>query len=163
MHDTLLATKLYVPPPRAGAVARPRLIEKLRAGLDRPHTVTLLSGPAGSGKTTLLSEFVATTGHPVAWLSLDAADDDPARFWAYLIAACQSAIAGLGEAALSLVHAPQPLPPDAVPTILINDLAAQDKVLVLILDDLHELQSHSIHAGLTFLLDHLPGSLRLVV
>ena len=97
MHDSLLSTKLYVPPRREDAVARPRLTERLRAGVARPQTLTLLSGPAGAGKTTLLSEFARAAEPRAAWLSLDSADDDPRRFWTFLIAACQTAADGVAR------------------------------------------------------------------
>jgi len=106
----LLTTKFYIPPARPDGVNRPRLVEKLLAGLDRPGCLILLSGPAGFGKTTLLSDFVAQLGKPAAWLSLDEADNDPIRFWTYLITACQYAAVGLGETALGLLSVPQPLP-----------------------------------------------------
>jgi LuxR family maltose regulon positive regulatory protein len=74
MSVPLLATKLFVPPPRAELVARPRLVERLNAGLD--HKLTLVSAPAGYGKTTLLADWLhgrgrATVPRPLAWLSLD--------------------------------------------------------------------------------------------
>ena len=123
----------------------------------------MLSGPAGFGKTTLLSEFVARLQRPVAWVSLDEGDNDPIRFWTYLIAACQSSWKGVGESALALLRTPQPLPDDTIPTILINDLARQERPVVLILDDYHVIQNPSIHASLLFLLDHLPDNLHLVL
>jgi hypothetical protein len=100
----LLRTKLHIPPvrpdasttpstllragPRTRLVSRPRLLERLTAGLQRK--LTFVSAPAGFGKTTLLGEWVASCGRPVAWLSLDEGDNDPARFWPYFIAAVQS-------------------------------------------------------------------------
>ncbi len=160
---SLLSTKLYIPHARPNAVARPRLTEKLLAGVKHPGSFVLLSGPAGFGKTTLLSEWVAQLGQPAAWVSLDEGDNDPIRFWTYLIAACQSVQSGVGEAALALFHSPQPLPDDTIPTILINDLARLEGDLVLILDDYHVIQNQSIHAALSFLVDHLPDQLHLVL
>jgi LuxR family maltose regulon positive regulatory protein len=163
MAFSLLSTKLYIPPFRPGAVARPHLIEKLFSGFQHPGSFTLLSGPAGFGKTTLLSEFVAQIPQPAAWLSLDEGDSEPNRFWTYLITACQSVLEGVGEAALDLLRTPQPLPEDTIPTLLINDLTNQDQTLVLVLDDYHTIQNPSLHAGILFLLDHLPRNLHLVV
>ena len=71
----ILATKLYLPPPRPAVVRRPRLIERLNAGLHRK--LTLVAAPAGFGKTTLLSEWLARCGRAVAWLALDEGDNDP--------------------------------------------------------------------------------------
>ena len=159
----LLATKLYIPRARADVVTRPRLVEKLLSGVHRPGGFTLLSGPAGSGKTTLLSEFVAWLQQPVAWLSLDEEDNDPIQFWTYLITACRSILEDVGEAALELFNTQQPLSDDTVPTILINDLTTRDRSIVLVLDDYHAIQTPSIHAGLKFLLDHLPHNLHIIV
>ncbi len=90
MPVPILATKLFIPPPRPGIVLRPRLIERLNEGLSLGRKLTLISAPAGFGKTTLVSEWVAGCEQPVAWLSLDEGDNDPARFLTYLVAALQT-------------------------------------------------------------------------
>ena len=90
MSAPILATKLYVPPPRPKIVLRPRLIERLNEGLSANRKLTLISAPAGFGKTTLVSEWVAECERPVAWLSLDEGDNDPVRFLTYLVAALQT-------------------------------------------------------------------------
>jgi LuxR family maltose regulon positive regulatory protein len=163
MSIALLSTKLYVPPRRTDAVPRRRLIEKLLACLSQTGSFVLLSGPAGFGKTTLLSEFAARLRQPVAWVSLDEGDNDPARFWSYLIAACQTVYSGIGVSALNMSQSPEPLPADAIPTVLINDLASLDRELMLILDDFQAIQDESIHAGFTYLIEHSPGNLHLVI
>lgn len=163
MPVSLLATKLYTPRLRPDAIVRQRLTEKLLALLDRPSSLVLLSGPAGFGKTTLLSEFVAQLRRPVAWVSLDKGDNDPVRFWGYLIAACQMVDAGAGVSAQTVLQSPQLLPADTIPTILINDLTSLDRELVLILDDYHVIQNETIHSALFFLLEHLPIKLHLVI
>lgn len=163
MSFPLLSTKLYIPPARPDAISRPHLTEKLQAGLNQPGRFALLSGPAGFGKTTLLSEFVAGLRQPAAWVSLDEGDNDPIRFWTYLIAACQTVAPGLGESALAALHAPQSLQQETIPTILINALAGQDAAVVLVLDDYHAIQNPALHAGILFLLEHLPRSLHLIV
>jgi LuxR family transcriptional regulator, maltose regulon positive regulatory protein len=163
VSDALLSTKFYIPPVRANAISRPRLVDKLLAGVHRPASLTLLSGPAGFGKTTLLSELAGQLPRPAAWVSLDEGDNDPIRFWTYLIAACQSVQAGVGASALALFRAPQPFPDDAIPTILINDLARLPSRLVLILDDYHVIQQPALQAAFAFLLDHLPGTLSVVL
>lgn len=160
MSGDLLQTKLYVPRLRPFLVPRSQLIDKLNQEL--PDAFTLISAPAGSGKTTLLSQFVARL-RLVAWLSLDETDNDSNRFWAYLIAACQSALEGIGESALALLNAPQPLPVDTIPTLLINDLAGQKQMLTLILDDYHVIQNPAIHESVLFLLDYLPENLHVVI
>ncbi len=163
MSTSLLSTKLYIPPARLNGVSRPRLTAKLLAVLDQPGSFGLLSGPAGFGKTTLLSEFVAALRQPVAWVSVDAGDNDPIRFWSYVIAACQTIHVKAGESALPLLQLPQDLPVDTIPSILINDLAELEQDLVLILDDYHTIQNDTIHAAVAFLLEHLPKNLHVVV
>ncbi len=182
MLSSLLSTKLFIPPVRPGAIARPRLTERLLSGVNHPGRFTLLSGPAGFGKTTLLSEVIAQIqqqrepegGEPkvhardplvrtVAWLSLDEGDNDPNRFWNYLITACQSVLGEVGETALALLRTPQPFSDDTIPTLLINDLTSQKHSLVLVLDDYHTIQNTALHASLLFLLDHLPPNLHLIV
>jgi len=172
MSSRLLATKLYVPPIRPELVPRPRLVERLKAGLR--CKLTLVSAPAGFGKTTLLSECAGRCDGPVAWLSLDKGDNDPARFWAYLIAAVQTIPAlrasGVGEAAQAqlrpsgLKSGPAPAPFETALTGLLNDIvAAGPSPFILILDDLHLIAERQIHDGLTFLLEHLPPQVHLVV
>jgi LuxR family transcriptional regulator, maltose regulon positive regulatory protein len=163
MSASLLATKLYIPPPRLNAITRPRLTEKLWTVLHQPGSFALLSGPAGFGKTTLLSEFAAKLQHPAAWVSLDEGDNDPIRFWSYIITACRSVQADVGESALALFQSPQRLPVETVPSILINDLAGLEQDLVLVLDDYYAIQSEAIHAAFTYLLEHLPGNLHIIV
>ena len=162
MPVSILATKLYIPHPPPNAVLRPRLAKRLLEGIQRPNTWALVSGPAGFGKTSLLSEFIEQYPQSVAWLALDGADNDPIRFWTHLIAACQTQATGVGETALGLFRSPQPVPEDAVPTILINDLAGRQKNLVLILDDYHTVQNPAIHSAVAFLLEHLPEQFHII-
>ena len=161
MATPLLQTKLYIPPPRPNLVPRPRLLERLNAGLRGKFT--LISAPAGFGKTTLLSEWIDSCERPVAWLSLDEGDNDPARFLTYLVAALQTIEATVGKGALSLLQAPQPPPTEAVLTPLINEIAALPDGFVLVLDDYHLIERQSIHDALTFLLDHMPPQMHLVI
>ncbi|HSD85816.1 MAG TPA: AAA family ATPase, partial [Anaerolineae bacterium] len=159
----LLATKLRRPAPASKRIHRPQLIQRLNDGLDSGRQVVLVSAPPGFGKTTLLGEWSTQLQRPIVWVSLDEGDNDPIRFWSYVIAACQSIQAKVGEAALALLHAPEPLPADVIPTILINDLARLENDLLLILDDYHVIQNQSIHTALAFLIDHLPDQLHLVL
>ena len=163
MSLSLLSSKLYIPPTRADAIARPRLITRLLSGLAQAGSFVLVSGPAGAGKTTLLSDCAARLRQPVAWVSLDESDNDTRRFWTYLATACQSVSPGVGESAVVLLREPQPLPEDTIPTILVNDLGRQDDPVVLILDDFQAIQNPSVHAGFVFLLDHLPRNLHILV
>lgn len=165
----LLTTKLACPQPRADLVSRPRLRARVEAGLRGP--LTLICAAAGFGKTSVLADVLAPLGSTAAWLSLDAADADPARFLRYLVAALQSVNPQIGADLEPLVQeapAAGDLPAlDAALTVLINDIERvttelhQD--LVLVLDDYHVLSTPAIHGGVAFLLDHLPARLHLVI
>jgi LuxR family transcriptional regulator, maltose regulon positive regulatory protein len=163
----LLETKLYVPRSPRGLVLRPRLSERLDRGTA--SKLVLVSAPAGFGKTTLLTEWLAARPSALAdersaaWLSLDRADNDPASFWAYVIAALRTVASGLGESALSLLDAPQPSPIETVLTTLLNDLGAVAGEIVLVLDDYHVIDAREVQDGMAFLLDHLPPWLHVVI
>jgi ATP/maltotriose-dependent transcriptional regulator MalT len=133
-HATdLLATKLAAPPPRGQLVSRPRLFEQLRQGLR--GRLTLLVAPAGFGKTTLLTGWLASEegrAVPTAWVSLDAADGDPARFWAHVLAAVDRLRPGVGEPALALLTAPQRPSIEVVLGVLVNALAGLEGEAVLV-------------------------------
>ena len=169
MSTPLLETKLYLPRPRHGLVPRPRLQDRLHRGLS--SRLMLVSAPAGFGKTTLLVDWMAAvsssslTARPVtsAWLSLDADDNDPARFWTYLIAALRTAVPGIGANALGLLQESQPPPAQVVLTTLLNDLGGADVDVVLVLDDYHVIDSPDVLAGMEFLLEHVPPGLHLVI
>lgn len=161
MSTPILATKLYVPPPRPNLVLRPRLIERLNAGLGRK--LTLISAPAGFGKSTLVSDWLAACGRPAAWLSLDEGENDPARFLAYLVAALQTIAPNLGETALGLLHSAQPPPTEAILTALLNEISTFPDSFVLVLDDYHVIDAKPVDMALTFLLEHLPAPLHLVI
>jgi LuxR family transcriptional regulator, maltose regulon positive regulatory protein len=158
---SLLKTKLHIPPTRAELVSRPRLIERLQAGLD--GKLTLISAPAGSGKTTLLSEWATELRGRVAWLSLDPADNDEARFWTYAMAALQMVQVGLLQDALQLLQAPRQPATQAILTMLLNEVAALPQGAILVLDDYHLISEQAIHEGIAFLLDHLPPNMHLVI
>ena len=162
-RDVLLATKLHVPGPRPGFVARPRLARALGEGLARGLVV--VCAPAGFGKTALLADWVRSGDHRVAWLSLDAADNDPVRFWRHVIAALDRARPGIGERAGPLLGPPAPLSFEGLVTVLINELAAQpgDGEVLLVLDDYHLIDARQVHGALEFLVEHLPPGLRLAL
>ena len=161
MPTPILATKLYIPRLRPNVVSRPRLIERLNEGLYRK--LTLISAPAGFGKTTLVSEWVEGIERPSAWLSLDEGDNDPARFLTYLVAALQTIAATIGQGVLGVLQSPQPPPPEAMLTALLNDITALSDQFVLVLDDYHVLEAKAVDQALTFLLEHLPPQMHLVI
>jgi ATP/maltotriose-dependent transcriptional regulator MalT len=161
MPTPLLTTKLYIPPLRPNVVSRSRLIERLNEGLHRK--LTLISAPAGFGKTTLLSAWVEGIDRQVAWLSLDEGDSDPARFLTYLVAALQTIAPNIGEGVLGVLQSPQPLPIETILTALLNEITTIPDHFVLVLDDYHVLDAKSIDHALTFLLEHLPPQMHLVI
>lgn len=163
METSLLITKLNVPPARPSLVPRQRLIERLQSGLS--FNLVLVSAPAGFGKTTILGEW-ARCSQPqvgVAWVSLDEGDNDPVRFWDYFVAALKTLQPAIGDGALALVHSPQPPPIESVLMTLINDIAAIPGDFTVVLDDYHFIKTPYIHAGINFLLDHLPPRMHLVI
>ena len=162
-QDVLLATKLHVPRPQPGYVPRPRLAAALDEGLDR--RLVLVCAPAGFGKTALLAHWAQSGNQPVAWLSLDAADNDPARFWRHVVAALDRARPGTGERVGPLLGPPAPRSYEGLVTALINELASGpgDGELLLVLDDYHLIDARQVHAPLEFLLEHPPPGLHLVL
>ncbi|MEJ2749500.1 MAG: AAA family ATPase, partial [Anaerolineae bacterium] len=179
MSGDLLQTKLYVPQRPTGhqrhdLVSRPRLIERLNQGLT--GKLTLISAPAGFGKTTLIADWIhqlPTANHqlPISWLSLDEYDNDPNRFWQYVVAALQTAcpepaetaVPRLGAAAQKILQSDRQTAIEPLLVSLVNDLAAHSEPLLLVLDDLHTITNPDIFTGLDFFLDYQPPNLRLVI
>jgi LuxR family maltose regulon positive regulatory protein len=159
--DVLVATKFHVP--RAGFVPRLHLLARLARGIGRGLTVVCT--PAGFGKTTLLSDWARRGRRPVAWLSLDAGDNDPARFWRYVAAALDQVRPGTFAPVAALLRGPQQQPLEAVATAVINELMSVpgEGAIALILDDYHLVEAPAVHDSVTFLLDRLPPGLRLVL
>ncbi len=174
MSTPILATKLYIPPPRAKIVIRPRLIERMNEGLHSGRKLTLISASAGFGKTTLVSEWVAALtpgpspigrgeGVRVAWLSLDEGDNDPVCFISYLTAALQTIKTEIGEGLLPVLQSPQPPPIESILTTLINEITIIPDNFILVLDDYHIIDSKPVDNALTFLLERLPPQMRLII
>jgi LuxR family maltose regulon positive regulatory protein len=189
MPVSLLSTKLHAPPPRPNLVRRPRLIRRLDEGLRQGHRLTLISAPAGFGKTTLLSEWTTHFASSildfglhehrqdpiqncVSWVSLDRGDNDPARFWSYVVAALARAHRGesagegrdeVGSGTMELLHWPQPPPIDSLLAPLLNEITATSSQSVLVLDDYHIIQAQPIHEAVVYLLDHLPPNMHLII
>ncbi len=161
-RDLLLATKLHLPHPRAQLVPRSHLVERLQKGVA--GALTLVSAPAGFGKTTLLAQWRASTRAPVAWLSLEPEDNEPTRFLTYFITALQTLDPHLGARALALLGLPQPEEPATVLTLLANDLIGwQGEDFALVLDDYHVITAAPIHRALTYLVEHLPPQMHLIL
>ncbi|MFN8488909.1 MAG: LuxR C-terminal-related transcriptional regulator [Caldilineaceae bacterium] len=191
MPIPILATKLYIPSPRPGIVARPRLIEQLNAGLALGRKLTLVSAAAGFGKTTLVSEWIydlrftiydaqakaasvekiqnrkSKIVNQVAWLSLDEGDNDLARFVTYLIAALRTIKTGIGEGMLAALQAPQPPPTETMLTSLLNEISVLPEHFLLILDDYHVIDAGDplgvVDQAVAFLIEHQPPQMHLVI
>ena len=142
--SSLLATKLYRPAIPPKRVQRPQLIQRLNEGLESGRQVTLVSAPAGFGKTTCISEWVNGLSCPVAWLSLDESDNDPARFFAYFIAALQKVDANLGREIEGVLRSGQLPPSEVISITLINNILELEGRFLLILDDFHVIQDRFI-------------------
>ena len=162
MPSPLVRTKLFIPPVRRGVVPRPRLADRL--GGDEQPRLTLISGPAGFGKTTLLAawaEAEARSGRPVAWVSLEESEQQPAAFWTYVVTALDAVAPGVGAGVLPLLQAPPPM--EAVIATLVNELGALPDGVDLVLDDYHLADGPAIAGDVAFLLEHLPPQVRLVI
>ncbi len=161
--QTLLAGKLSAPLLQPGIVTRDRLLEMLDENMTR--RLCLVVAPAGWGKTTLLTVWARRAGdrHSVAWITLDETDDEPHRFWTYVVTALRTAAPDVGGGALAALRVPGVDPLEVALPALLNDLSASDARLTLILDDYHLLTDVRIHEALEYLLSYLPPSLRLVI
>jgi len=157
----ILKTKLYVPPLRDKIVSRSRLTARIN--ISSEHKLTLLSAPAGYGKTTLASEWLKYVKVPYSWLSLDEGDDDPYRFFTYLLAALQSIEDTIGEQIQGVFSTPQNLPSLHIMGILINDITKVNKNFILVLDDFHVIQNSVIHKAMQYLVDNQPPSMHIVI
>jgi len=170
IHPILLKTKLSMPlVVRSHVIARPRLYQQLQQVVK--YKLLLVSASAGFGKTTLLSTWLATAqktfpctfATPVAWLSLDEGDDDSTLFWTYCIAALNTIQQGIGNSALELLSSTQPVSIYTVLTILMNALSTLSDHFILVLDDYHFIKTPAIHEAMTFLFDHLPPQMHLLL
>jgi len=146
MPAPVVATKLFMPPPRPHAVLRPRLIERLNESRARGHALTLISAQAGFGKSTLLSAWIdrcarLDTKLRVAWLSLDEGDNEPSRFLLYLAAALHGAEPSCGADAMTALHSPQPPSAETILTDLINEIDGIAGDILLVLDDYHAVRA----------------------
>ncbi len=160
MPSPLVWTKLYVPRARHVVVPRSRLAERL-SRTAQPR-LTLVSGPAGFGKTTLLAAWAGAADRPVAWVSLEETEQQPASFWTYVVTALETAVPGLGAGVLPLLQAPHP-PMESVLATLLNGLAALADGVDLVLDDYHLADGPEIAGDVAFLLEHLPPDVHLVI
>ncbi len=157
----LLRTKLFIPRARGNLVPRPRLVERLNAGLGK--ALTLIAAPAGFGKTTLVVDWLKQINLPAAWLSLDEADNDLSRFLAYVAAAFQQVDEGIGVPLRGALESPQLPAIETILTGLLNDIAKRADPLILVLDDYHLITEAAITDAIEFVLGHQPPQLHLVL
>ncbi len=164
----LLTAKIQPPRLHSALVRRERLLARLQAGRD--SKLTVVSAPAGFGKTTLVLQWLAEWARQdqapaVAWLSLDTGDNDPVRFWRYLIAACRALGPEVGEKTLALLETPLAIksPLEMALTTFLNELTLCGREGVLVLEDYHVITAPQIHEAIGFLIDHLPANLRVLL
>ena len=161
MLDTIVQTKLYIPAAPQSYVARMRLLVQLESAWHA--RLTLITAPAGSGKTTLASSWAHQQADTVAWLGLDSTDNDPARFWLYVLHALHSVEPISVAPLLAALRSPQPPPIEATLAALLNTLADRPAPLALVLDDYHVIEAPAIHRALTWLIDHLPPQVHVLI
>jgi LuxR family maltose regulon positive regulatory protein len=157
----LLKTKLYIPSAPASRVVRSHLITRLADVKNK--ALTIISAPAGFGKTTLLAEWIAQTSLPVGWLSLDNGDNDPYRFLSYLLEAFESIYENVGLEARQILQSPQLVPPHIILVSLINELGMLIEPCVVVLDDYQFITEHAVHGTMSYLLDHLPSNVHIIL
>ncbi|MEI7847993.1 MAG: LuxR C-terminal-related transcriptional regulator [Chloroflexota bacterium] len=157
----ILSTKLSIPPLRSRPVTRLRLIQKLNQGLD--SGLILISAPAGYGKSTLLSDWLSQLKYDSAWFSLDDRDNDPARFLCYLVAALRQIDSSFGAVLENSLKSFSHSENETLLTPLINQMVQVDQPFCLVLDDYHVIQNQTVHQIISFLLDHRPPGLHLVI
>ncbi len=163
MAHEILTSKMRIPTRQRGLISRPRLNALLRAGTEA--MLTVVSAPAGFGKTTLLADWAQETageGGRVAWLSLEPSDQEPAAFWGAVFAALDTVVPGIGPALPEIAPAAR-FPAEHVLAAVLDELAAHPKDIWLVLDDYHVAECREVADGMTFLLEHLPPRMHLVI
>lgn len=161
MNIPILTTKLHIPPARTKVVQRSHLFQRLSEG--QQGKLTLISASAGYGKTTLVSEWLADCRRRAAWLSLDEGDNDPGRFLLHLIAAIKNIVDVNDQGVWRALQSPQPLPIQYILTTLVNEISSGSDPFILVLDDYHVIESQTVHDALSFLIDHQPLQMHLII
>lgn len=163
MVSPILTTKLYKPTSRPNIVFRPLLIQKISAGLAQGGKLTLVSAPAGYGKTTLITEWLKTVDCQYAWLSLDTGDNNPQRFFTYLVASLQTIHNGFGQEVSNLLRSPQLPDPETIAALMINQIIDEAKPIVLVLDDYHLITNEYLNRTLEFIIENSPVIFHIVI
>jgi LuxR family maltose regulon positive regulatory protein len=160
---TVLQTKLIIPLLHPNLVPRSRLTNQIEMGVQFGHKLTLVAAPAGFGKTTVVSAWVHQNRRKVAWFSLDEGDNEVTVFWAYVVASIRTVLPDFAETIFTALTASPPAPLDSILPTLVNELAGLEAPLALVLDDYHAIANQEIHDSISFLLDHQPQQLHLVI
>jgi LuxR family transcriptional regulator, maltose regulon positive regulatory protein len=157
----MLLTKLHIPSTGNYIVHRSELFEKLNLGLGRK--LILVSAPAGFGKTTLVSDWINQTRIPTAWSSLDNGDNDPVNFLSYLISGIQTIHSKFGLSAIKLLNSPNKPSSESIVSLLINEILNINQNFLLVFDDFHLIKSNEVLKLVTYLLEHIPGNIHIVI
>ena len=157
----MLLTKLHIPLAGNNIVHRSELFENLNTGLSRK--LILVSAPAGFGKTTVVSDWIDQNKIPTAWFSLDNGDNDPADFLSYIISGIQSLHSAFGQSALKLLNSPNRPSVESIASLLINEILSINQNFLLVLDDFHLIKSNEVLKLVTYLLEHIPGNIHIVI
>ena len=157
----MLLTKLHIPPVNQNIVFRPKLYDKLNIGLTRK--LILISAPAGFGKTTLLSDWINQQNIQTAWFSIDKADNDPSEFLNYIISGIQNIHKEFGQSALKLLNSPNKPSVESIVSLLINEILDINQNFLLVLDDFHLITSSEVLKSVSYLLEHIPGNIHIVI
>ena len=157
----MLLTKLHIPPAGNNIVHRSELFEKLNLGLSRK--LVLISAPAGFGKTTVVSDWIYQNKIPAAWFSLDNGDNDPVDFLSYISSGIQSIHSEFGQSALKLLNSPNRPSVESIASLLINEILNIKQNFLLVLDDFHLIKSNEVIKLVSYLLEHIPGNIHIVI
>lgn len=163
MPNSLLTTKVSLPILRRNVVPRKKVLRHLQAGFEDGHLLTLVSAPAGYGKTTTLRLWAEEAGCPVAWVTLEPADNDLRQFLAYVLTALQQVEADLGQAALEVVENSAAVDPPRILRLLIHDLLGLERPLILVLEEYHLIENGEVDRFVESLLNQAVANLRLVI
>jgi len=157
----MLLTKLHIPPAGNNIVHRSELFEKLNLGLSRK--LVLISAPAGFGKTTVVSDWIYQNKIPAAWFSIDNGDNDPVDFLSYISSGIQSIHSEFGQSALKLLNSPNRPSVESIASLLINEILNIKQNFLLVLDDFHLIKSNEVIKLVSYLLEHIPGNIHIVI
>jgi LuxR family maltose regulon positive regulatory protein len=161
LQYSLLTTKLFIPEVQKTLVQRARLTNLLNEGFNKK--LILISAPAGFGKTTILCDWIHQSRIPIAWYTVDENDNTPQQFLFYLISALQRIDSSVGQSAVNIIKSPQPSPINTILVGLINDIASIKSSFAIILDDYHSMGDKRINDIISFIVEHQPKQLHLIV